>query len=162
VLFSKADRCWKIADFGISSAATSQNLNTTRFARGTSSYRAPELLREVGRFNNKSDVWALGCVIYEVATHKKAFPSDWGVIEYSISSILKLPLPWPEWTEFRGDGERLSIEYDFETYFPQLRAQLRAMFSLDPSMRPTTDALSQSWREALKIGREKRLQEKLI
>src|SRR5437667_3367776 len=44
VLYSEKSRCWKIADFGTASRATSKRLNTTRYSRGTAGYRAPEIL----------------------------------------------------------------------------------------------------------------------
>jgi serine/threonine protein kinase len=39
---------------------------------GTPYYLSPELC-EGKRYNHKSDVWALGCVLYELATFKHAF-----------------------------------------------------------------------------------------
>jgi serine/threonine protein kinase len=53
----------------------------TRYSRGTSSYRAPEMLREASTFNNKVDIWALGCVFYEIIFLTKAFNNDFAVRE---------------------------------------------------------------------------------
>jgi serine/threonine protein kinase len=53
----------------------------TRYSRGTSSYRAPEMLRETSTFNNKVDIWALGCVFYELVYLTKAFKDDFAVRE---------------------------------------------------------------------------------
>jgi serine/threonine protein kinase len=48
----------------------------------------------VGRL---SDIWALGCILYELAYDMKAFYGDWGVFEYSFGKCaLDLPdLPIP-------------------------------------------------------------------
>ena len=61
------DGHWKIADFGLTSEATSNRLVTSRSARGKPSYRAPELLRETkAGYNNKADIWSLGCIGFEL------------------------------------------------------------------------------------------------
>ena len=87
------DRRWKIADFGLSAEGTSRRARTTRYARGTASYRAPELLRESGyTFTNKVDIWSLGCIVYELVTQKLAFSGDYSVLHYS-SSNGNLDLP---------------------------------------------------------------------
>ena len=47
----------------------------TKFARtfvGTPYYLSPELCEEKP-YNEKSDVWALGCVLYELCTFKHPF-----------------------------------------------------------------------------------------
>jgi serine/threonine protein kinase len=86
VLYCRPENSWKLTDFGISAEATSSLLSTTQ-SRGTSSYRAPELLKEEARFNKQVDIWALGCVLYELATGKRAFRGDWAVLDYSRGSI---------------------------------------------------------------------------
>lgn len=50
VLYSEQYKCWKIADFGTASTATSKRLNTTRYARGTAGYRAPEILVKEAKY----------------------------------------------------------------------------------------------------------------
>ena len=51
--------------------------------RGTVGYRAPELIREDRAvYNNKVDIWSLGCILYELVWCRKAFSSDWNVLRY--------------------------------------------------------------------------------
>lgn len=59
---------------------------TTQFARGKSSYRAPELLADFkSRFNNRVDIWSYACIIYEIVTGNKAFSGDYAVSQYTSS-----------------------------------------------------------------------------
>ena len=74
---------WKIADFGFVTEGTSNTAQPTRYARGTQCYRAPELIQESPGFNNKVDIWALGCVLYELLFSKKAFDSDFTLFQFS-------------------------------------------------------------------------------
>jgi len=73
ILYSAARKYWKLADFGSASVGTSKQLNTTKQARGTEGYRAPEILTPKGKCNNKADLFALDCVIYEIVTADKLF-----------------------------------------------------------------------------------------
>lgn len=82
VLLSIADNAWKVADFGLTSEGTSRYAYPTHFARGTESYRAPELVREHSIVTHTSDIWALGCILYELAFQKRAFTHDYHVFEY--------------------------------------------------------------------------------
>lgn len=85
VLYSVSSNLWKLADFGFSAEGSSKNIVVSTFSRGTPSYRAPELLQETPIFTRKVDIWAVGCIFYEVVTGRKAFKSDWGVREYGLS-----------------------------------------------------------------------------
>eukprot|EP00948_MAST-09A_sp_MAST-9A-sp1_P001163 g1163.t1 len=61
----------KLGDFGIAKVLNSTN----EFANtvvGTPYYLSPELCHG-NAYNQKSDIWALGCVLYELATLKHAF-----------------------------------------------------------------------------------------
>lgn len=91
VLYCRKGCLWKIADFGICAEATSRAL-TTQFSRGTACYRAPELLRDGARFNRKVDIWALGCILYELATGTRAFETDFAIAEYLRGSALEFDL----------------------------------------------------------------------
>lgn len=52
VLYSRGQDAWKLADFGTAAEGTSQGTYTTDYARGTTSYRAPELIRNKGVYNH--------------------------------------------------------------------------------------------------------------
>ena len=73
---------WKLADFGLTTEMPSRTM--IQLARGTPGYRAPELLLETPHFNNKVDIWAMGCIVYEVATGRKAFVDDWAVRNFMV------------------------------------------------------------------------------
>jgi len=58
-----------VADFGIAraiSAAGSERLTETGIALGTPAYMSPEQATEDGEVDGRSDVYALGCVVYEM------------------------------------------------------------------------------------------------
>src|SRR5271155_3004078 len=85
VLYSEDD-IWKIADFGLMSEGTSHRLLSTTAARGTPGYRAPEMVKDVDhKYNNKVDIWSIGCILYELVLGQRPFLSDYAVIEYSHS-----------------------------------------------------------------------------
>jgi serine/threonine protein kinase len=88
VLYSRKDSSWKLADFGITCEATSQTLRSTDVGRGTPGYRAPELLNEDPVYNNKVDIWALGCILYELAVGEQAFANDFATREYKVSKTV--------------------------------------------------------------------------
>jgi len=72
---------------------------TTIFANGTPCCRAPELLNENPTYTNKVDIWALGCILYELFFETKTFASDWNVNEYRISKSPQTPIPPTETPE---------------------------------------------------------------
>ena len=61
----------KIGDLGIAKVMTSHNQTVV----GTCSYISPELC-EARSYDDKSDIWSLGCVLYEICAKKKAFDGD--------------------------------------------------------------------------------------
>ena len=74
----------KIADFGLTSGATTIRLATSRYAHGKPCYRDPELVRVTNnRYNNKADIWSLGCITYKLFTSQKAYRDDFAVIDYA-------------------------------------------------------------------------------
>ena len=61
----------KIADFGTSK----QLIKSEDFAMtavGTPYYLSPEAVGS-SKYNSKSDVWGLGCIMFELSTGKKPF-----------------------------------------------------------------------------------------
>jgi tetratricopeptide (TPR) repeat protein len=86
VLYSSASGWWKIADFGLTSSATSRRLRTTTGQRGKPCYRAPELVRDFGLgigFSRKVDIWSLGCILFELCIGYKAFKHDFDTDDFA-------------------------------------------------------------------------------
>ena len=127
VLYSSRSELWKIADFGLTSRATTTLAKTTHGGRGTQSYRAPELLREPKlTFNKKVDIWSLGCILYELITSRKAFESDFHVFEFCASpNKLILSVDW--------------LQEPFKTAFTSLIADT---IQSDYQKRPSADSCS--------------------
>jgi NIMA (never in mitosis gene a)-related kinase len=64
----------KIGDFGISKILT----GTEQFAEtmvGTPYYLSPEICKK-NQYREKSDIWSLGCVLYELMNMKHAFEAS--------------------------------------------------------------------------------------
>jgi NIMA (never in mitosis gene a)-related kinase len=70
-VFIDADGHVKLGDFGLAKPLTSDFANTMV---GTPFYMSPELISGK-RYDEKSDIWALGCVIYEMAVLRPPFNS---------------------------------------------------------------------------------------
>jgi len=73
-IFFGKDNLIKIGDFGISKQVNSNNKYATTTI-GTNNYMAPEIISGK-KYNNKVDIWALGCIIYELCTLDVCFQSE--------------------------------------------------------------------------------------
>ncbi|MGZ3421225.1 MAG: serine/threonine-protein kinase [Polyangiales bacterium] len=69
----------KVLDFGISKLTRGDlsdpdlSLTQTRTLMGSPIYMAPEVLRSARTADARSDVWAIGCILYELLTGKTPF-----------------------------------------------------------------------------------------
>lgn len=124
VLYSCEDNNWKITDFGLTTEGTSRRALTTKYSRGTASYRAPELFSAAPKFTNKIDIWALGCVFHEVIYLEKAFAEDYNVRKYSEAQ-----------KDFSLPGKSPIICDD--AMFAVVKDAIQQMLKRDPSKRPT-------------------------
>ena len=69
-IFLKKDEDIRVGDLGVAKI-----LNQTYFAKtfiGTPYYLSPEICEDK-KYNDKSDVWALGCILYELCTYQHPF-----------------------------------------------------------------------------------------
>ncbi|VIO96709.1 Protein kinase domain containing protein [Brugia malayi] len=73
ILLNKKRTIVKLSDFGISKELSTRSLASTII--GTPNYLSPEIC-EGRAYNQKSDLWALGCVLYELAELKRAFDGE--------------------------------------------------------------------------------------
>lgn len=64
----------KIGDFGIS-RVLQHTYDCAQTAIGTPYYLSPEICQEKP-YNQKSDIWSLGCILYEMVTLKHAFDAS--------------------------------------------------------------------------------------
>lgn len=82
----------KIGDFGISKFLSSVETNTSTVV-GTPSYLSPELC-DGKACNEKSDIWAMGCILYEImALHRMFEGSSLPALVMKITSGKYKPLP---------------------------------------------------------------------
>lgn len=70
-MFLTKDDNVKIGDLGVAKLLN-QTANMAHTIVGTPYYLSPELCEEKP-YNNKSDIWSLGCVLYELCTLKHPF-----------------------------------------------------------------------------------------
>jgi NIMA (never in mitosis gene a)-related kinase len=91
-LFLTGNNTVKIGDFGISKVLES----TTQIAMtvvGTPYYLAPEACQSEP-YTTKSDIWALGCVIYELCTLQQPFKAD-NLLGLVFKIVSETPAPIP-------------------------------------------------------------------
>jgi serine/threonine protein kinase len=117
---------------------------TTRHSRGTPCYRAPELLlvNDLGttKINNKVDIWAIGCIQYELVFHKKAFIDDYAVLDYRQQhAIFK--------KRFNVPKNSTSVFTDHLNTF--LSDAIPKMLEVDEALRPTANELSETFSKLL-------------
>jgi serine/threonine-protein kinase len=80
----------KITDFGIAHVKTSQTVS--KGIVGSPSYMSPEQVKEEP-VEDKSDLFSLGCVLYELLAGEKAFPGEnYFSIMYKITNMDPVPL----------------------------------------------------------------------
>ncbi|EGG23873.1 putative protein serine/threonine kinase [Cavenderia fasciculata] len=110
----------KLGDMGIAKILSAD----TQFARtviGTPYYLSPEVCQDIG-YDTKSDVWSLGCCLYELATLKHAF--DAGSLPALVLKILK------------GNYPPIASFYSND-----LRQLVSSMLQTDPRDRPSIDEI---------------------
>ncbi|KAI9137076.1 kinase-like domain-containing protein [Paraphysoderma sedebokerense] len=65
----------KLGDFGLSTVVSNPIEEMRKTWVGTPFYMSPELINE-STYNTKSDIWALGCLIYELCALHPPFQAD--------------------------------------------------------------------------------------
>uniref|UniRef100_G3SKY8 Serine/threonine-protein kinase Nek3 n=1 Tax=Loxodonta africana TaxID=9785 RepID=G3SKY8_LOXAF len=112
----------KLGDFG--SACLLSNFSPMAFACtyvGTPYYVPPEIWENMP-YNNKSDIWSLGCILYELCTLKHPFQANsWKNLILKICQGSIRPLP--------------------SHYSCELQYLIKQMFKRNPSHRPSATTL---------------------
>ncbi|ELT98381.1 hypothetical protein CAPTEDRAFT_123865 [Capitella teleta] len=108
----------KLGDFGISKVLDTRSQMVDSYV-GTPYYMSPELIKG-NQYNHKSDMWAVGCVLYELLTRCKVFDA---------TNPLKLASDIVQ-----GDYEEVSADYS-----EGIRTLVSDMLSKASEKRPTAE-----------------------
>ena len=72
-IFIQNENILKIGDFGIAKIFDQAQTQTMNKIVGTPLYMAPECFKQNKKYSYKSDIWSLGCCLYEMCNLKHAF-----------------------------------------------------------------------------------------
>ena len=97
-------------------------------------------MRRVPTYNNKCDIWGLGCILFEIVTEENLFVGDWEVMRFADYGTIDVPR-----------GKLCEVQDVTVDAFLQ---SVRAMLSLAGSDRPPAHILQLSFQ---KLSEESRL-----
>ena len=118
-VFINQDLSVKLGDMNVSKVANKQGLNFTQ--TGTPYYASPEVWRDEP-YNFKSDIWSLGCVIYELITLQPPFQAE------DMQGLFK--------KVNRGSYPKIGKQYSKD-----LSNLIKMLLHVNPNQRPSCDDL---------------------
>ena len=119
-VFLDGEQTIKLGDFGLSKELQAERDFTMTYV-GTPYYMSPELAQGE-RYNTKSDIWALGCIVYELCALKPPFDAK---TQDELTRKIK-----------RGLVPKLP-----SCYSPMLQNVVQWMLRMHPDQRPSTNDL---------------------
>ncbi len=127
-----SDGTLKLGDLGLGRYMSDETFKA--FSKvGTPLYMSPEVIRNDG-YDFKSDVWSLGCVIYELVTFKSPFRTDEKISLYDLFTKIN-----------KGDYPKILDE----KYSPFIKDLIEKMLKVNPEERVSLEEV-----RIIKIGSE--------
>jgi NIMA (never in mitosis gene a)-related kinase len=136
-VFFDAKNNVKLGDFGLARVLDKGSQYAYSHV-GTPYYMSPEQIND-SKYNEKTDIWSAGCVLYEMAALRPPFEAE---NQFSLATKIRA-----------GNFNKLS-----EKYSEELSRVIRWMLSIRPEERPSIDNLLNVPQISLRI-REKRFRE---
>lgn len=88
------------------------------------------MIQEPGTYSNKVDVWAIGCIFFELIFLKPAFSNDIAVFKYE-SEKMRLEMPSNEKEDMFPDDISRNLAFQL----------LHDIFEIDPAKRPSAQGI---------------------
>ena len=121
-IFLDAKNNIKLGDFGFAKSISNQSQQYANTYLGTMFYMSPEVVNE-SQYNEKCDIWSLGCIIYELCTLDKLFTAD-------------NPLSLANKIQHGIQSKRIPSQYSEE-----LMRAIKWMLKVDPKQRANVEDL---------------------
>ena len=136
-IFLDGENNAKLGDFGLSRMLSDEN-NFAISRVGTPYYMSPEQIEDM-RYNEKSDIWSLGCFLYEMATFNPPFTAS-----NQLSLALKIK-----------NGNVANIP---NIYSQELSSVIMCLMRVNPENRPNAEEITNYPPVIIRI-RERKLKE---
>jgi len=144
ILINGADCNVKITDFGLARGVSKEEIEKPTEYVVTRWYRSPEVMCSAGMYDEKVDIWSVGCIFAELILRRPLFPGQNYLNQLQIIfDVLGTPkeLDWIKTPQAKKWVQKLEPHYGknleelFSKATPKARDLIGKMLLLDPSKR---------------------------
>ncbi len=160
----------KVVDFGLSKiqglqkaasgAPSHPELTATSVFAGSPQYAAPEQLRSLRKADERSDIWGLGVVLYELLAGHRPFDANNNIMAILASVIGDPHRPLvevrPDVPAGLSDIVSRCLEKEPKNRFPSVKALAAALLPFAAPARSETNPPTQAWKTTVPLGRSVR------